>query len=69
MKTWLIFSVASVGLLGCDPGTQFQAASASCYESPAALEVLMDLRAQSKQIEQIAEHQQAILSALTSQPL
>jgi len=68
MKTWLIFSVAAVGLLGCDTGTQFQA-QASCYESPAALEVLMDLRAQSKQIEQIAEHQQSILSALTSQPL
>ena len=68
MKTWFLYSFAAVGLLGCDPGVQFQA-NASCYESPAALEVLMDLRAQSKQIEQIAEHQQAILSALTSQPL
>jgi hypothetical protein len=67
MKAWLLYSFAAVGLLGCDPGVQFQA-KASCYNSP-SMEVLMDLHAQSQKIEQIAEHQQAILSALTSQPL
>jgi hypothetical protein len=67
MKAWLLYSFAAVGLLGCDPGVQFQA-KAACQNSP-ALEVLMDLQAQSRQIEQIAEHQQAILSALTDQPL